>query len=185
MIRFFALSVVLALPAVAQQDAIVISPLEELEQRAITGGSLGEGFGGALQLRDEDFQTFDRGQRTAAADAGLLRVLDKTTGRVEDFQIATGATVTAGRLELALHECRYPAENPASDAFARVTISDPRLSNALFEGWMLASSPALMALDHPRYDVWVTGCDLPQEETQQATPEVAAGLSSPRPKARP
>ena len=29
----------------------------------------------------------------------------------------------------------------------------------LFDGWMIASSPALNALDHPRYDVWVIGCD--------------------------
>ncbi|MEM8579848.1 MAG: DUF2155 domain-containing protein, partial [Pseudomonadota bacterium] len=65
------------------------------------------------------------------------------------------------------------------------TISDPRYSQTLFEGWMLASSPALMALDHPRYDVWVTACDLPEEETRTASPEVAAGELSPRPKARP
>lgn len=185
MIRSLALSVVLALPAVAQQDAIEVSPLEELEQRALSGGNLGEGFGGALRLRDEEFQTFEQSTKTEAADSGLLRVLDKTTGRVEEIEIAVGDSVTSGRLALALHECRYPEENPASDAFARVTIQDPRLNTSLFEGWMLASSPALMALDHPRYDVWVTGCGLPQEETQQASPEVAAGLRSPRPRARP
>ena len=28
----------------------------------------------------------------------------------------------------------------------------------LFSGWMLASSPALNALEHPVYDVWVLDC---------------------------
>ena len=28
----------------------------------------------------------------------------------------------------------------------------------IFSGWMLASSPALNALEHPRYDVWVLRC---------------------------
>ncbi|MDJ0994538.1 MAG: DUF2155 domain-containing protein [Dinoroseobacter sp.] len=185
MIRTLALSIALAAPAVAQQDTVEISPLEELEQRAQPGGSLGAGFGGALRLRDEDFQTLEQGTITAQADAGILRVLDKTTGRVEELELAVGDMSVSGRLELALHECRYPEENPASDAFARVTIRDPRMDEILFQGWMLASSPALMALDHPRYDVWVTGCGLPQEETQTASPEVAAGERSPRPKARP
>ena len=36
----------------------------------------------------------------------------------------------------------------------------------LFSGWMFASSPALSALEHPVYDVWVIDCqlDLPAEE---------------------
>lgn len=34
---------------------------------------------------------------------------------------------------------------------------------------MTASSPALSALDHPRYDVWVLRCDVPDV----ALPEVA------------
>ncbi len=28
----------------------------------------------------------------------------------------------------------------------------------LFSGWMLASAPALNAMDHPRYDVWALRC---------------------------
>ena len=29
----------------------------------------------------------------------------------------------------------------------------------IFSGWMFASSPALNALEHPVYDVWVIGCE--------------------------
>jgi hypothetical protein len=28
----------------------------------------------------------------------------------------------------------------------------------IFRGWMFASSPALNALEHPVYDVWVIDC---------------------------
>ncbi|MGB0439332.1 MAG: DUF2155 domain-containing protein [Paracoccaceae bacterium] len=29
----------------------------------------------------------------------------------------------------------------------------------VFEGWIIASSPALNAMDHARYDVWVLRCN--------------------------
>jgi hypothetical protein len=44
------------------------------------------------------------------------------------------------------------------DAFALVQIKDWPRDETLFEGWMMASSPALNALEHPRYDVWVLRC---------------------------
>jgi hypothetical protein len=28
----------------------------------------------------------------------------------------------------------------------------------VFSGWMIADSPALSALDHARYDVWILRC---------------------------
>ena len=31
----------------------------------------------------------------------------------------------------------------------------------LFSGWMFASIPALSALDHPVYDIWVLDCLIP------------------------
>ena len=37
-------------------------------------------------------------------------------------------------------------------------IRDVRETAPRFSGWMFASSPALSALDHPRYDVWVVSC---------------------------
>ena len=59
---------------------------------------------------------------------------------------------------MTLGECRYPADNPAGDAFALVSIRTIQDDAAVFEGWMIASSPALSAMDHPRYDVWALRC---------------------------
>ena len=92
------------------------------------------------------------------ADKAKLRGLDRLNGTVEDIEIAVGDTVRFARLEITLEQCRYPQGDIAKDAYAMVTIRDVREFNPRFHGWMFASSPALSALDHPRYDVWVLSC---------------------------
>lgn len=87
-----------------------------------------------------------------------LRGLDKLSGAVSEIKIVAGEQVTFGRLTIALKECRSPADNRAGEAFAFVTIDGPGRDAPYFAGWMVASSPALSALDHPRYDVWVIRC---------------------------
>ncbi len=94
----------------------------------------------------------------ARANGALLRGLDKVSGRTTDMQVQVGEAVRYGRLEVRLAECRFPAGNPASDAFAQLTVIDTSQNLTLFTGWMIASSPALSALDDARYDVWVISC---------------------------
>lgn len=88
----------------------------------------------------------------------LLRGLDKVTGRTTDIALGLGEASRFGRLEVRLGECRYPAGNPASDAYAQLVITDLVARRMLFSGWMIASSPALSALDDARYDIWVVSC---------------------------
>lgn len=95
------------------------------------------------------------------AKGGVLRVLDRMTGVVSDYDLASGQEQSEGRLTLRLDECRYPSDLPLGEAWAHVTIFDSGLTDPVFRGWMVASSPALSALDHPRYDVWVLHCDVP------------------------
>ena len=64
-----------------------------------------------------------------------------------------------GRLQVRLAECRFPASDPSADAYAELTITDQRANRQVFSGWMIASAPALSALDDSRYDVWVVACD--------------------------
>lgn len=96
------------------------------------------------------------------ATGGTVRVLDKLTGTTTDLALNLGAALTTGRLGVVMDDCRYPAIAPASEAYAHLTITEARVDQPLFQGWMIASSPALSALDHQRYDLWVLGCDLPQ-----------------------
>ncbi len=99
---------------------------------------------------------------TTDSDGAVLRGLDTNNGLLRDLPIKTGQTITFERLEITLRECRYPSENPAADAFAHLTIRDIREEKPRFDGWMVASSPALSAMDHPRYDVWVLRCIIPK-----------------------
>lgn len=86
-----------------------------------------------------------------------LRALDKLLGQPTDVELSMGQTVVFGRIAIRAIECRYPARDPGGDAFAHLEVLDLE-GNALFDGWMVASSPALNALEHSRYDVWVLRC---------------------------
>ncbi len=114
------------------------------------------------------------------AEAAVLRGLDKLSGESEDIVMTRLVPLEFGRLEIIMHDCRYPRNNPNGDAYVQLTIVDNGLDKTVFQGWMVASSPALSALDHPRYDVWALRCKL-----DDRTPAVVAGESSPRPLVRP
>lgn len=97
-------------------------------------------------------------QQTEQASVAHLRGLDILSGTTTDLTVAVGQTITFGRLEITLDTCRVPQDDPKADAYAFLRIRDSREDAPRFSGWMLASSPALSALDHPRYDVWVVSC---------------------------
>jgi hypothetical protein len=107
-------------------------------------------------------------QDFAEAPGGSLRFLDKLTSETGDVTLDRGQSAKFGRLLVRLESCRYPVANPSADGEAYLTIVEESTGLQLFSGWMLASSPALSALDHPRYDVWVLSCLVP--ETAEPTP---------------
>ncbi len=111
------------------------------------------------------------GPEFTESDGGELRFLDKLTSETGDVVLSRGQSAKFGRLVVRLDSCRYPTGNPASDSQAHLTILEETGEAELFSGWMLASSPALSALDHPRYDVWVLTCSLPEASTEEATTE--------------
>ena len=96
--------------------------------------------------------------RVAVGRAVVLRGLDKLTGDTEDFELGMGQSIDMGRIQVTLSECRYPETNPSGNAYAHLVIKDDKGEDELFSGWMIAQSPALNPLDHPRYDVWVMRC---------------------------
>ncbi|WP_236262466.1 DUF2155 domain-containing protein [Caenispirillum salinarum] len=104
-------------------------------------------------------------QPSAAADLegdmAVLQWLDKVTARVSTIEAPVGETVRIGTLEILVRACRYrpPEETPEEAAFLDITESKPGApSQEVFRGWMFASSPALSAMEHPIYDVWVLDC---------------------------
>ncbi|WP_323785894.1 DUF2155 domain-containing protein [Thalassovita sp.] len=88
-----------------------------------------------------------------------LRGLDKVNGETTDIELQNGASAHYGRLTVELRECRYPVGNPVGEAYAFLTIQEDGRDTPTFQGWMMASAPALNALDNARYDVWVLRCN--------------------------
>jgi hypothetical protein len=92
----------------------------------------------------------------------VIRALDKKTARVEEAEIAIGKAISFGNLSVTARTCRttLPEEAPPeSAAFLQIEELHPgAVSVPVFNGWMFASSPALSAMEHPIYDIWVIGC---------------------------
>jgi hypothetical protein len=94
-------------------------------------------------------------------DVLVLGGLDKVTARVVTIESRVGQPIRFGTLEIIARACkkRRPEENPESAAFLDVWDIKPGVpAQSLFRGWMFASSPALSAMEHPIYDIWVLDC---------------------------
>jgi hypothetical protein len=91
----------------------------------------------------------------------VLQCLDKVTGRVQEVEVPVGRTVNFGSLRITAEACRKapPIEAPEAASFLEIDEVKPdEAAVRRFSGWMFASSPALSAMEHPVYDVWVLDC---------------------------
>lgn len=91
----------------------------------------------------------------------VLQGLDKVTARISTIEVPLDGTASFGTLTIRARQCvMSPAdEKPEASAFLEIADTPPgQPAVAMFSGWMFASSPALSALEHPVYDVWVTAC---------------------------
>ena len=98
-------------------------------------------------------------------ESAVIRALNKQTGRAEDITIAVGSSVVFEDLLIEASACfsRPDDEEPESSAFLRIfEVGKEGARSATrrvaFSGFMMASSPAVSALEHPNYDIWVIGC---------------------------
>jgi hypothetical protein len=107
------------------------------------------------------------------ADTVILETLDKISARVSRVEVPVGTTITFGSLKITPRHCdkRPPEETPESSVFIEIVEELPDEQPKLeFSGWMFASSPALSALDHPVYDVWVVDCKNASTSSTETTP---------------
>jgi hypothetical protein len=97
----------------------------------------------------------------------VLRGLDKITARITTFDAPVNEPVRFGTLEIVARTCdkRPPEEPPEVTAFLEIAeLKQGEQRAPLFTGWMFASSPAVSALEHPVYDVWVIDCKMASAE---------------------
>jgi len=87
--------------------------------------------------------------------------LDKITARLTKFDVYLNETVQYGALQVTPRACytRPLTETPRTSVFVEVDqVSLRGASKRIFTGWMFAESPALNAIDHAVYDLWLVSC---------------------------
>ena len=101
--------------------------------------------------------------------AVVLRTLDKVTATTKDYTVRVGDKLNYGSLTVNVRHCEKRPPEDIPETYAFLQIDDRKLDGKgksgeverVFSGWMLASKPAISALDHGVYDVWVLDCDVP------------------------
>ncbi|MTI09215.1 DUF2155 domain-containing protein [Rhodospirillaceae bacterium RKSG073] len=91
----------------------------------------------------------------------VLQGLDKVTARVSTFETRLNEEVKFGAISIVVRHCDRtpPEEVPESSAYLEISESKRgEETRELFKGWMFASSPAVSAMEHPVYDIWVLEC---------------------------
>lgn len=98
---------------------------------------------------------------SAAITGAVLQGLDKLVARVHEIEAPLNKETKLGTLQILVRQCVVSPPEAPPEASAFLEISEQRPGEEMrkvFTGWMFASSPALSALEHPVYDVWVVGC---------------------------
>ena len=96
-------------------------------------------------------------QNPVAVFAGL----DKITGRIIAFDVKINEMVQFGALQVTPRVCYTRPVTEAANIDGFVDVNEVTLQGEvkrIFTGWMFAASPGLHAVEHPIYDVWLTGC---------------------------
>ena len=92
-----------------------------------------------------------------------ITALDKITGKTSAIRLAVGEKNFFGPLEISALKCQLSENNESLDAVAYLQVKDLSIKDNnqvfLFNGWTFASSPTLQSIDHPVYDLWITGCE--------------------------
>lgn len=118
-----------------------------------------------------------------ATSKAVLRGVDKVTGRVSTMQADVGEKITFGDLTIGVERCytRPPEETPENSAFLVITEKMPDDGvKEVFTGWMFSSNPALSAMEHPVYDVWVIGCKNNEEPVIKTLSETIQKVDFPQ-----
>ena len=93
-----------------------------------------------------------------ARPAIILQALDKVTARVTTLTGKTGETLRYGSLAILVRACATRPPDLPADAAGFIEVTDRGAATPVFRGWMLRSSPGLGVMEHPVYDLRITGC---------------------------
>ncbi len=96
-----------------------------------------------------------------SANTARMQAMDKITGRVSEIDVPVNGITNFGSFSILVRKCvtKSPEETPENTAFVDV-VDNYKTDNPvnIFKGWMFSSTPALNAVEHPIYDVWLLKC---------------------------
>jgi len=113
----------------------------------------------------ENDENFNKEKITINTDKIYINItaLDKITAKTLAIKLGIGEKKYFGSLEIKGLKCQLSENNEFSDivAYLQVKDLDSKDNNQvfLFNGWTFVSSPTLEPIDHPIYDLWITGCE--------------------------
>ena len=113
----------------------------------------------------ENDENFNKEKITINTDKVYINItaLDKITAKTLSIKLGIGEKKYFGSLEIIGLKCQLSENNEFSDAVAYLQVKDLAAKDNnqvfLFNGWTFASSPTLQSIDHPIYDLWITGCE--------------------------
>jgi hypothetical protein len=113
----------------------------------------------------ENDENFNKEKITINTDKIYINItaLDKITAKTLSIKLGIGEKKYFGSLEIIGLKCQLSENNEFNDAVAYLQVKDLAAKDNnqvfLFNGWTFASSPTLQSIDHPIYDLWITGCE--------------------------
>jgi hypothetical protein len=112
----------------------------------------------------------------------VLRGLDKISARVFTSEVMINQKIHFGSLEIYVRNASRspPEDQPESACFLEIFDNKPgQQRQKVFSGWMFSSNPALSALEHPVYDIWIKEVILPPQTLDAAVTEEAPAEPKP------
>ena len=91
-----------------------------------------------------------------------IKILDKITAKVETFEIDVNDSLNFNSLLIEIFACYKNPPEDIPENFVLLKIYDKIINlenQAIYQGWMISSSPSSTPLEHPIYDVWLVKCE--------------------------
>jgi hypothetical protein len=102
--------------------------------------------------------TVERPNVWVPASVAKLEALDKVNAQATELTITVGQSATFGSLTIAVKACVIRPPDQPADAAAYLDVTDSHPDSPGFDGWMLEDEPSVSMMQHPIYDLRVTGC---------------------------
>ena len=124
-----------------------------------------------LEKIDDENENLNKAEKTSVLKKNKknkkiyvnIKTLDKITAKTSSLKLAIGEKNFFGPLEILALKCQLSDNESTSDTVAYIQVKDLSAKDNnqvfLFNGWTFSSSPTLRSIDHPVYDLWITGCD--------------------------